>query len=79
MKRLTWAKAKRSGRLVATGVEVLDDEGKSTTVAARKEVVVSAGALRTLLVLEGSGIGTPGKATRNQETRSTGFGDLAAS
>ncbi|KAL2256145.1 hypothetical protein VTK26DRAFT_2116 [Humicola hyalothermophila] len=59
VKRISWAKRKQSGKLIATGVGVLDDEGKTTAVRARKEVIVSAGALRTPLVLEASGIGNP--------------------
>ena len=63
VKRITWAPRKRStygeGRLVADGVEYLTDDGKSHTLRVRKEVVVSAGAVRTPLVLEGSGIGNP--------------------
>ncbi|KAG7284608.1 hypothetical protein NEMBOFW57_009213 [Staphylotrichum longicolle] len=60
VKRITWARQKgKKGTLVANGAEVLNEKGKSTILAAKKEVVVSAGALRTPLVLEASGIGNP--------------------
>ncbi|KAH6632868.1 glucose oxidase [Chaetomium tenue] len=60
VKRITWATGKHAtGRLVADGVEVVTDDGKSTVLSAKKEIIVSAGALRTPLVLEGSGIGNP--------------------
>jgi choline dehydrogenase len=58
VKRITWA-PRGEGRLVANGVEYLTDDGMSHTLNAQKEVVVSAGAVRTPLVLEGSGIGNP--------------------
>lgn len=66
VKRLTWAPKTNNPFLsdsrppvAATGVELLSPEGKMTIVAVKKEVVISAGALRTPLVLEGSGIGNP--------------------
>lgn len=60
VKRITWATKKTAGkRLVADGVEVLTGDGKSTILRAKREIIVSAGALRTPLVLEGSGIGNP--------------------
>ncbi|SPO06950.1 related to alcohol oxidase [Cephalotrichum gorgonifer] len=62
VKRITWAE--KRGRppkkgITANGVEYLTPDGKTKTLAVKKEVVVSAGALRTPLVLEGSGIGNP--------------------
>lgn len=60
VKRITWAAGKRARQhLVADGVEVVTDAGRSTVLSAKKEIIVSAGALRTPLVLEGSGIGNP--------------------
>lgn len=60
VKRIAWASGKgKKGALIAKGVEMLTDDGKSTIVSARKEVIVSAGALRTPLVLEASGVGNP--------------------
>jgi len=65
VKRITWAAPKRkrtgcsSGLVVASGVEYLTADGRSATLEAKKEVVISAGAVRTPLVLESSGIGNP--------------------
>jgi choline dehydrogenase len=67
VKRITWAPTRKGGRssscggnrLVANGVEVVNDDGETHVVGTRKEVVVSAGALRTPLVLESSGVGNP--------------------
>jgi choline dehydrogenase len=43
----------------AVGVAYLGPDGLSVSLTARKEVIVSAGALRTPLILENSGIGNP--------------------
>jgi choline dehydrogenase len=60
VRRITWARGGgKRGLSVASGVEVLADDGKSSLLRANKEVVISAGALRTPLVLEASGIGNP--------------------
>ncbi|RNJ57061.1 hypothetical protein D7B24_006453 [Verticillium nonalfalfae] len=65
VKRITWApqprkQTKCQGRgLVANGVEYLTEAGEMKTIRATKEVVVSAGAIRTPGVLEGSGVGNP--------------------
>jgi choline dehydrogenase len=40
-------------------VEYIGPDGKTRTVTARREVIISAGALRTPLVLEHSGVGNP--------------------
>ncbi|KAK4245571.1 glucose oxidase [Corynascus novoguineensis] len=57
-KRITWARGKSGdGGLVALGVEVINDGGEATLLRVEKEVVLSAGALRTPLVLEASGVG----------------------
>jgi choline dehydrogenase len=44
----------------ATGVEYLDEDGQAVVLSATKEVILSAGSLRTPLVLESSGVGNPG-------------------
>lgn len=65
-KRITWAEGGKRGRssscggpLVANGVEFVTEDGETRVLKARREVVVSAGAVRTPLVLEGSGVGNP--------------------
>lgn len=61
VKRIIWdgGRRKHSEPLVAKGVEFVTKDSKLSTVGAKKEVVLSAGALRTPLVLEASGIGNP--------------------
>lgn len=65
VKRITWdtKRSKRfprgGNRLVANGVEFVTGSGTIDVLKARKEVIVSAGAVRTPLVLEGSGVGNP--------------------
>jgi choline dehydrogenase len=45
--------------LVATGVEFLDQDGQVAVVNATREVILSAGSLRTPPILELSGVGNP--------------------
>lgn len=52
----------------ATGVEYLGEDGQAVVLSATKEVILSAGSLRTPLVLEGSGVGNPGWVTRSPST-----------
>ena len=59
VKRIIWAPEGYNGCLVANGVEFLTEDGGSEFLNASKEVIISAGAVRTPLVLEGSGIGNP--------------------
>ena len=65
VKRITWAPGKAmrppcgSSDLVANGVEYFTEDGELHSITVKKEVVVSAGAVRSPLVLEGSGIGNP--------------------
>ncbi|KAI1177626.1 hypothetical protein F4777DRAFT_540746 [Nemania sp. FL0916] len=47
----------REGRVIATGVEVKDKDGKATTITAKNEVILAAGTIRTPQLLELSGIG----------------------
>ncbi len=47
------------GEAVATGVEYLAPDSSTKVVLANREVILSAGALRTPLVLELSGVGNP--------------------
>ncbi|KAI1144215.1 putative GMC oxidoreductase [Hypoxylon sp. FL0543] len=58
--KLTWANSTRNnGTLSANGVEYLNPDGQTVTVNAAKEVLLSAGSLRSPLILERSGVGNP--------------------
>ena len=57
--RITWG-IPRSGQATANGVEVALTNGTVQVLKARREVIVSAGALRSPGILEHSGIGNPG-------------------
>ncbi|KAK3903788.1 putative GMC oxidoreductase [Staphylotrichum tortipilum] len=58
VKRITWAGARsKRGNIVAEGVEVLTAGKKPAMLRANREVIISAGSLRTPLVLEASGVG----------------------
>ena len=56
--KLIWKDCK-SKTPVASGVEYQRSDGQTLVVSATREVVVSAGSLRTPLILESSGIGNP--------------------
>ncbi|KAK9441554.1 glucose oxidase [Metarhizium brunneum] len=57
--KLLWKDTNAASGAEAAGVEYLGPDGKRRIAKARKEVIISAGALRTPLVLEHSGIGNP--------------------
>ncbi|KAI0379626.1 putative GMC oxidoreductase [Hypomontagnella monticulosa] len=58
--KLTWADpTTNSDTLTADGIEYLDANGKTVAITATKEVILSAGAVRSPLILEGSGVGNP--------------------
>lgn len=65
--RLVWAdtpkseeaKGKESGGISAKGVEYLTENGRTAVISATKEVILSAGSLRSPLILEASGVGNP--------------------
>lgn len=59
VKRLTWREGNATCEADADGVEYLTAAGDSVTVQARKEVILSAGSLRSPLILESSGVGHP--------------------
>ncbi|OLN92030.1 Glucose oxidase 2 [Colletotrichum chlorophyti] len=54
--KLVWA---NSTEATASGVLVKDSTGASRTIYANKEVIISAGSLRSPLLLEQSGVGNP--------------------
>ncbi|PBP25420.1 glucose oxidase [Diplocarpon rosae] len=57
--RIVWKDAGDLSRAVASGVEITRADGTMTTISARKEVILSAGALRSSGILELSGVGNP--------------------
>lgn len=60
-KRILWKDGPAAGKhgVVASGVEFVKEDGTTSVLGVSTEVVVSAGTVRTPLVLEGSGIGNP--------------------
>lgn len=68
--RITWEEGQHNetrrcqGRLVASGVAFLTVNGEEQTVSATREVIISAGALRSPTILEASGIGSPRSANQ---------------
>ncbi|KAI1661826.1 putative GMC oxidoreductase [Daldinia decipiens] len=58
--KVTWANSLTDGNaLLADGVEYLDPTGQTVVINAAKDVVLSAGSLRSPLILERSGVGNP--------------------
>ena len=57
--KILWSNNKSCTDAVATGVEVTRASGVKEVVTARKEVIISTGALRSPRILELSGIGNP--------------------
>ncbi|KAI0405350.1 GMC oxidoreductase [Xylaria palmicola] len=60
VKRITWANSSGPHKAsVADGVEYVTPNGNLAKLGAAKEVILSAGALRSPLILESSGVGNP--------------------
>ncbi|KAI1085603.1 putative GMC oxidoreductase [Whalleya microplaca] len=57
--RLAWTNSTSREDPYAEGIEYLTPEGQAVQVSAAKEVILSAGSLRSPLILERSGIGNP--------------------
>lgn len=57
--RLLWGDDDGEGNAVATGVEAVGPNGTALIFNANKEVIVAAGALRSPVILELSGVGNP--------------------
>ena len=59
VQRLVWDESSKSAKPVASGVEYITASGEKATINANKEVILSAGSLRSPLLLELSGVGNP--------------------
>ncbi|KAI1281424.1 GMC oxidoreductase [Xylaria sp. FL0933] len=60
VKKIVWARSAATGQgAVADGVEYVTPDGQNVRLTAAKEVILSAGALRSPLILESSGVGNP--------------------
>ncbi|KAI1743581.1 GMC oxidoreductase [Xylaria scruposa] len=60
VKKINWAHSSNSSQAaVAEGVEYVTPDGKLVELTAAEEVILSAGALRSPLILESSGVGNP--------------------
>ncbi|KAG2416106.1 glucose oxidase precursor [Aspergillus terreus] len=57
--RIVWDGEARDGDITASGVEITSRNGTVRVINAEKEVIVSAGALKSPAILELSGIGNP--------------------
>ncbi|KAI0191143.1 glucose oxidase [Xylaria flabelliformis] len=60
VKKINWAHSSNTSQVaVAEGVEYVTPDGKLVELTAADEVILSAGALRSPLILESSGVGNP--------------------
>lgn len=57
--RMTWESKSHTEKPFATGVTFTNSTGGQNTILATKEIILSAGSLRSPLILEQSGIGNP--------------------
>lgn len=62
--RLLWGQASSDGKAVALAAEVLGQNGQTSTLHANREIILSAGALRSPAILEHSGVGNPSIISR---------------
>lgn len=62
--RVLWSQDSPSGKAVASGAEVIDREGVVFPIHANREVILSAGAIRSPAILEHSGVGNPSILSR---------------
>lgn len=57
--KVTWANSLKDEKVVAEGLEYVNQDNETVIIKASKEVILSAGSLRTPLILELSGVGNP--------------------
>lgn len=62
--RILWSQNGQDGKAVASGAEVISQEGLVSNIRAKREVILSAGAIRSPAILEHSGVGNPSVLTR---------------
>ena len=59
VQQVTWADHSHKEKIAAEGLEYLTPDGETVVIKANREVILSAGSLRTPLILERSGVGNP--------------------
>jgi choline dehydrogenase-like flavoprotein len=57
--RIVWDEKKKHGKVAARGVEVLNAANSTDFICAAREIIVSAGSIRSPALLEHSGVGNP--------------------
>ncbi|KAI9738402.1 MAG: hypothetical protein M1834_008905 [Cirrosporium novae-zelandiae] len=57
--RLTWSATFQGNKSLASGVNITTADGVESTLFASREIILSAGSLRSPLLLENSGVGNP--------------------
>ena len=62
--RILWSEDSPGGRALASSVEISRRHGEVLTIHANREIILSAGAIRSPAILENSGIGNPAVLTR---------------
>ena len=62
--RILWSSESPDGDAVASGAEVIDQNGETSTIYADREIILSAGAFRSPAILENSGVGNPAVLSR---------------
>lgn len=62
--RILWSQDCPNGSAVASAAEVINRNGKVSTVYADREIILSAGAIRSPAILENSGVGHPSILSR---------------